>query len=232
MSVDDRQADPPPAVENGRQVREARGWRRLALATLACLARLWCRTLRLRPDAEARRLLADPRPTVFVLWHNRLFAIAEVHRRFRRPHTARPIHGLISASRDGALLAAFFQRVGIRAIRGSSSWRGAQAVREASRALEEGDLGVTPDGPRGPRYDFKPGAALLARKANCPVALLGLNYRRAWRLRSWDGFYLPWPFSHVEIIGRACEVKPQQAIRETAHELRAGLLALTRDHDD
>lgn len=212
-----------------RTVRKLRGWRCLAVALLALLAKAWCATLRITPDAEARRLLASPRATVFVLWHNRLFTIAEVHKRFRRPHTDRPIHGLISASRDGAWLTGFFERIGIRAIRGSSSWRGAQAVREAVKILESGDLGITPDGPRGPCYDFKPGVALVARKAGCPVVLLSLNYACAKRLNSWDGFYLPLPFSRVELLGREAEIKTSGPIEPLAEHLKIQLNALTHD---
>jgi len=222
--ADDGQAQPRP-----REVRQLSGKRRFAVALLALLAKAWCATLRIEPDAEARRLLADPRATVFVLWHNRLFGIAEVHRRFRRPHVNRPIYGLISASRDGAWLTGFFERLGIQAVRGSSSWRGSQAVRESLKILESGDLGITPDGPRGPCYDFKSGAALLARKANCPVALLSLNYTRAHRLKSWDGFYLPWPFTRVELIGRVAEIKTSGPVEPLADELKSQLSAMTLD---
>lgn len=216
---------PAPA----RTVRQLSGWRRLAIGALAMVARAWCATLRIEPDDEARRLLADPQGTVFVLWHNRLFTIAEVHRRFRRPHVQRPIYGLISASRDGAWLAGFFEKIGIRAVRGSSSWRGAQAVREALKLLQEGDLGITPDGPRGPCYDFKSGAALMARKAHCPVVLLSLNYAKAHRLKSWDGFYLPWPFSRVELRGRKADIKTSGPLEPLADELKKQLADMTRD---
>lgn len=212
-----------------RTIRELIGWRRLAVQVLALLAKVWCATLRIEPDEEARRLLANPQATIFVLWHNRLFTIAEVHRRFRRPHMDRPIYGLISASRDGAWLTGFFEKIGIRAIRGSSSWRGAQAVREAVKILENGDLGITPDGPRGPCYDFKPGTALVARKAGCPVVLLSLNYSRARRLKSWDRFYLPLPFSRVELLGREAQIKASGPIEPLAESLQTQLSAITRD---
>lgn len=225
--------DMKPVGDSGttqmRAVRELAGWRKLVVCALAAIARGWCATLRIEPDEEARRLLANPQRTVFVLWHNRLFTIAEVHRRFRRPHVARPIYGLISASRDGAWLTGFFEKIGIRAVRGSSSWRGAQAVRESLKMLELGDLGVTPDGPRGPCYDFKSGVALMARKANCPVVLLSLNYDRAWRLKSWDGFYLPRPFSRVELLGRRADIKTSGPLEPLADELKSQLVGMTRD---
>ncbi|GHB97522.1 DUF374 domain-containing protein [Cerasicoccus arenae] len=215
--------------EPARAVRELTGWRLLSVRALALIARVWSASLRIQPDDEARRLLADPRPTVFVIWHNRLFGVAEIHRRFRRPYVNRPIYGLISASRDGAWLAGFFQLIGIRAVRGSSSWRGTQAVRESLKILEYGDLGITPDGPRGPCYDFKSGAALVARKADCPVVMISLNFSRAKQLGSWDGFYLPYPFSRVELIGRSATLKTSGPLEPLAEALKEQLTAITRD---
>ncbi|MEO0797011.1 MAG: lysophospholipid acyltransferase family protein [Verrucomicrobiota bacterium] len=212
-----------------KSIRELTGPRLAAVSLLGLLARLWCASLRIKPDEEALRILADERPTVFVLWHNRLFTIGEVHRRFRRPHVKHPIYGLISASRDGAWLTGFFQKIGIQAIRGSSSWRGTQAVREAVKILEDSDLGITPDGPRGPCYDFKPGAALIARKSNCPVALLGMSFAKAKRLKSWDAFYLPMPFSVVELRGRIAKIDPKKSPSETIESLKLTLEELSRD---
>ncbi|WP_309387355.1 lysophospholipid acyltransferase family protein [Cerasicoccus frondis] len=217
------------AQPKARSVRKLSGWHVIAVEVLAFVTRAWCSTLRIQPDEEARRCLADPSPTVFVLWHNRLFGIGEVHRRFRRPHVDRPIYGLISASKDGAWLAAFFEKIGIRAIRGSSSWRGMQALRESLKVLDEGDLGITPDGPRGPCYDFKSGAALIARKTDCPVVLLSLNYGRSKRLGSWDRFYLPWPFTKVELLGRRADIKTSGPLEPLAEELKCQLTAITRD---
>ena len=67
------------------------------------------------------------------------------------------------------------------------------------RAGQGRDVGITPDGPRGPRYDFKPGAVVVAQLAGAPVLLFGAKYHSAWRLPSWDGFYLPVPFSRVTL---------------------------------
>ncbi|WP_309396817.1 DUF374 domain-containing protein [Cerasicoccus maritimus] len=212
-----------------RTVRSLSGWNLLAVEVLAFITRMWCASLRIKIDEETRAVMADPAATVFVLWHNRLFGIGEVHRRFRRPHVDRPIFGLISASKDGAWLAAFFERIGIQAVRGSSSWRGMQAVRESVKVLDEGDLGITPDGPRGPCYDFKSGAALIARKANSRVVILSLNYGPSKQLKSWDRFYIPWPFTRVEYIAREVEIKTSGPLEPLAEELKSKMTAITRD---
>ncbi len=121
----------------------------------------------------------------------------ECYRRYRR---GRPLYGLVSASRDGAWLAAFFSLVGMRAVRGSSSQRAREAATALVGVLRAGhDIGITPDGPRGPCYDFKPGALIVTRHTGTPMLLLGAEFTSAWRLGSWDRFYLPKPFSRARV---------------------------------
>ncbi len=163
-----------------------------------------------------------------MFWHNRLFAVGYLYLKFCRTRT---IFGLISASRDGAWLAAFFRLIGLNAIRGSSSWRGAQALRELINVVDQGgDIAITPDGPRGPCYDFKKGALMVVRKARCPVLLFSCTFSNAWRLKSWDGFYLPKPFSMLSIH---CRYLPAGAIPEAAYRdaavFRDMLVDLTTD---
>jgi lysophospholipid acyltransferase (LPLAT)-like uncharacterized protein len=199
-------------------------WRRAALWPLALLMRAWCASLRFEITPESRAAIQSPEgAVVFVMWHNRLFVIGEVYRRYRRP---RPMYGLISASGDGAWLAAFFSLLGIRAVRGSSSRHG----REAAAALldvlrRDAAIGVTPDGPRGPCYALKPGALTVARHARAPILFLGAAFTRARRLRSWDGFYIPAPFSRVRIACTRAEpgslAEDEAGVREAAARLRA-----------
>lgn len=139
-----------------------------------------------------------PEGVLFVLWHNRLFVGLEYYRRCRPK--SHKLFGIVSASRDGAWLAAFFNDLGVQAIRGSSSRRGMQAARQAVGVLrDKNDLGITVDGPRGPRYQAQPGAALLALQTRAPLVLFSFEAKRAWRLKSWDGFIVPYPFSKLTV---------------------------------
>ncbi|HKK18923.1 MAG TPA: lysophospholipid acyltransferase family protein [Opitutales bacterium] len=159
---------------------------------------VWARTLRFRWGPEVQAIIDDPpASSVVILWHNRLFAAPEFFRRYFRK---RRLATLISASGDGAWLAAFVRKLGMFPIRGSRYKRGPQAVREMLAAHKEGyDIAVTPDGSRGPMYDLKPGAVSIAMKTGAPFVMLSLNFSRAWRLKSWDRFYLPLPFSRIEV---------------------------------
>jgi len=197
---------------------------------LARLVRLWGMTLRFEISPETVRIFSKcDVPVAFVLWHNRLFLATEIHRRYR---PQRKLYALISASKDGAWLAEFFAMVGgMGAARGSSSRLG----REAATALVEvqragHDIGITPDGPRGPCYDFKPGAVIVPRRTGAPVILVGGDFTRAWRLGSWDGFYLPLPFSRVRMSGELLE-NHELADRDAASaRIKARLLELNPDH--
>jgi lysophospholipid acyltransferase (LPLAT)-like uncharacterized protein len=199
------------------------GWKRALAGLAGGLMRIWCFTLRITLSEDSRRLLAGlGGPCLFVLWHNRLFAAADISRRFR---PERPLHCLVSSSKDGAWLTAFFNSVGLRAVRGSSSRGGREAVSTLVAVLRAGhDAGITPDGPRGPIYVCKPGAVVVARRAGVPILLVGMNYESAWRLRSWDKFYLPRPFSRVHLKLREL---PMAALR--AEDSPAALEAALRE---
>jgi lysophospholipid acyltransferase (LPLAT)-like uncharacterized protein len=160
--------------------------------------KLWGRSLRFETTPEdLGAFTKNDEPVAIVLWHNRLFLSAEIVRRYRQ---GRPAHALVSASQDGAWLSAFFSLAGMRTVRGSSSRLGREAATALVEVLRAGnDIGITPDGPRGPCYDFKAGALIVTRRTRTPLLLIGAEFESAWQLRSWDRFYLPKPFSRVRM---------------------------------
>lgn len=205
-----------------------RGWRRAALKPLGLLVRLWGATLDMQAAPETlRNLRKIDEPVAFTLWHNRLFITSEIFRRYRQ---GRPVYGLVSPSKDGAWLEAFFELVGIRAVRGSSHKLGREAVTALVEIMKAGnDIGITPDGPRGPIYEFKAGGLIVARRVQAPLLLLGCAFESAWRLPSWDRFCLPRPFSRIRVY---CEPVPSRALGERAAAavaLQARLVAMSPD---
>ena len=173
-------------------------YQRSSLLVMLSLMLLWGRTLRFHfGDHVKARFVSTPNPVVIVIWHNRLFAASIF---FRRYLTKRRMAALISTSRDGAWLTEFVKCLGIFPIRGSRYKRGSQALRELIAKQRQGfDVVVTPDGSRGPLYDMKPGAVNVAINTGSPIVLLSFNFNRAWRLKSWDKFYLPYPFSRIDV---------------------------------
>lgn len=231
VSATTRRLNPPPAnppPPPDRTVRAITGWRRAALWPLALLLKLWGLTLRFELSPEdLRNYTKKDEPVALVLWHNRLFLAAEIVRRYRQ---GRRSFALVSASQDGAWLTAFFSLAGMETVRGSSSRLGREAAAALVEVLKAGhDVGITPDGPRGPCYELKAGSVIVARRAGVPALLIGGEFHSAWRLRSWDRFYLPKPFSRVRL---RCELvtAEQFADRDAALALiQARLLALNPD---
>lgn len=228
LNVPQDTSAPLPPGETAPQIHEISGWRRLLLWPFGLLLRLWGMSLRFDTAPEDLRAYTKKDvPVTIVLWHNRLFLAAEIVRRFRG---GRPAYALVSASQDGAWLTAFFALGGLRTVRGSSSRLGREAASALVEMLRLGhDIGVTPDGPRGPCYEFKPGAVIVARRTRAPILLIGAEFTAAWRLRSWDRFYVPKPFSRVRM---RCEVvmPDQLADRDAGIALlRDRLLALNPD---
>ena len=176
------------------------GWRARWLIGIGFwLLRIWERTLRYEVDDRAGLLAKQASESgIGAVWHNRLLIMPLVLKRFF-PH--RQGAALISASRDGGWIAALVQRIGFDVVRGSSSRQGAIAMLQLSDVLAGGrDVVITPDGPRGPVYVLGPGIVLLAQKSGAVVFPLNLEYSSCWRVKSWDRFILPRPFSKVRVI--------------------------------
>ena len=161
----------------------------------ATIIRLLGLTLRYedRADPGVTPGYAIPGPTVFAFWHRSLVACAH---RFR----SLDIAILISPSFDGELIARTVELLGFKAIRGSSSRGGAAGLRNMQLAYADGHrCAFTADGPRGPVFVAKPGAAQLANSTGAWVGCFYALPDRAWQLRSWDRFLIPKPFSKVLI---------------------------------
>lgn len=107
-------------------------------------------------------------------------------------------HTLTSYSFDGEMAAKFVGQFGIKALRGSSSRGGMRALSQLATATKSiRVVGLTLDGPRGPRRVSKPGLAMLAADTQLPIYLIASAATRSWRLKSWDRFLLPKPFSKI-----------------------------------
>ena len=217
----------------GSEVKRLSLGKRLLVIPFALIARLWLRTLRMPCLKEERDDLSDvSEATAIILWHNRLSVSAEYARRYRKK---RRIYALVSGSRDGAWLETFFRAVGVPVIRGSRKRRGSQAIRDLVRKMKEGyDVGITPDGSRGPCYEMKPGAATVVKMAKVPALLLSFEFSSAWRLNSWDGFYLPKPFSRVLVRGKrlASDFLGEMGTEDAITCLERELKQLTKDTVD
>ena len=141
---------------------------------------------------------------------------------------------LTSSSFDGELAARLVNQFGLRAMRGSSSRGGVQAVADLVRAAGEVQgVGFTLDGPKGPRRSAKAGIAMLAARTGLPIVPVATGIDRAWRLRTWDRFPVPKPFARVIVAYGDALDPPKNASREEIDRVR-GMVehALNRMHGE
>jgi len=173
---------------------------RLAAPLAIGIVRLWWAMLprtRVLGGEYLDAAVAQHGAVIPVYWHGQ--QLVPVRHLLRAADRGLKLGFLISPSVDGELPAMLVKRAGGHVIRGSSSATGARALRDYYEAIAR--LGVspamTPDGPHGPRRQFKPGAILLSQLSGKPVVPMAYAARHAWLFRTWDRFALPWPFSPV-----------------------------------
>jgi len=141
-------------------------------------------------DLHDARRVSDK--VMFAFWHSRLLGLCYTHR-FRN------IGIMVSRSFDGDWIARIVTHLGYRVFRGSASKDGVPALLQMLKS-KNSDLSLTVDGPRGPAEKVKPGAISLASKGRLPIVPITYLASRAWRLKSWDRFMIPKPFSVVTVV--------------------------------
>ena len=214
---------------------QARWHGRLAARLIWLLLTVLGATLRFRwRDDSGLVLQPAGAPVIFCLWHNRLALAPASQREIRRHRPSLRVAALVSASRDGGLLARVLELVDMEPVRGSSSRRGAQAVRELAAAAGRGlDLAITPDGPRGPCYSVQDGIIALAQLTGRPI--VPVSYQLSWKqsLRSWDRFQVPLPFSRCDVVFGPPLRVPREATdaekEQLRQELEQRMKVMTRD---
>ncbi len=142
-------------------------------------------------DLEDARRVSDK--VIFASWHSRLLGLTYTHR-FRN------IGIMVSRSFDGEWIARIVKYLGYRVFRGSASKDGVPALLQMLKNKNIGDLALTVDGPRGPAERVKHGAISLASNGGLPIVPITFMASRAWRLKSWDRFIIPKPFSVVTVV--------------------------------
>jgi lysophospholipid acyltransferase (LPLAT)-like uncharacterized protein len=189
--------------------------------------RLLASSWRIRTVHEERwrELFHAGRPHVFLLWHEALLPLLWQHRK-------QGIAIVVSEAREGRYLSDFAASLGYRSLPGSSTRGGARALLGAVRVLQAGHaVAFTPDGPRGPRRELKPGVVAAAQRGGAPIVPLHAEAERVWRLHSWDRFMIPKPASRVWITyGMPFEVAPgEPGFAEGLERAAAGLHEVSRE---
>ena len=204
-------ATPAPAQGDARSLADARrarwqSW--LGALVVRALGTTW--RIRRTGDEARRRHQREVGPVVLALWHGELLPLLYAH-------VGEEIAILISTHRDGELIARIAMRLGFPTVRGSSSRNADRALVGLIRELKAGrTIALTPDGPRGPRHTFAPGALVAAHRAGAAIVPLRAEVSRAWRLRSWDRFVIPKPFATITVHYGAPTFVPGESPRDAA----------------
>jgi lysophospholipid acyltransferase (LPLAT)-like uncharacterized protein len=177
---------------------------RLVPFVAALLMKILTYTLRVRYEAEGpvQDFAAAGERFILAFYHRRLVMMPKAYpfRRSTPEGEPRGVAILSSDSKDGERSAATWRWFGIHAVRGTAGHSGAQALVKMIRVVKEGwDLGITVDGPRGPRLQVKPGVLAVSRKTGAWIVPVCVAYEQAWALRTWDRMLVPRPFSAVVV---------------------------------
>jgi lysophospholipid acyltransferase (LPLAT)-like uncharacterized protein len=200
----------PPRPDTQLSVKRRYQWiGRLGAAVL----HLWGRTLRIERDIPpAVRALEDGgEHLVYAFWHCHILPLTWAYR-------GRSLVVLVSEHGDGETITQIIHHLGYGTVRGSTTRGGARAALTMARLGKAGHpLGVTPDGPRGPRHVLQPGVLLIAGRSRLPVVPVAIAMQRGRCLDSWDRFEIPAPFSRIWIVaGEPIHVPEEMGEEEAA----------------
>lgn len=199
----------------------------IRLLELACFVAIHLIGATVRFEVEGwenyESIIVSGKLPVWPFWHDRIFLSTYYFRN-------RGILVITSKSRDGEFIARFIKRFGFGAIRGSSSRGGARALVEMRRQMELGrEIAFTVDGPRGPRYEAKPGPVFLAKLTGNPILPFLIEPKSCWTIKSWDKLQIPKPFTRARLI-IAEPIPVEQELSEVQTEKKVA--AMQRSLDD
>lgn len=160
---------------------------------------------------------------VIAFWHGELLMMPYMYRFYRKDNVRAKV--IISEHFDGNLIAKTLSYFGLGTIRGSSTRGGVKALIESLKCLKQGyDIGITPDGPKGPRHSVSDGMIVMAKKADVKVVFVEIIPSKYWQLRSWDKFTIPKPFGRIDYyISEAYDIKDME-LEEARTFIQKGLL--------
>jgi lysophospholipid acyltransferase (LPLAT)-like uncharacterized protein len=187
----------------------------------------WTNRLTVVRGEVRERLRAENRRFIYAFWHQRQVYFTYTHRGVGAAV-------LVSRSKDGEMIAETMRLSRIAAVRGSSSRGGAAAVRQLLEVAQSGlDLGITPDGPRGPAREVKDGVLFMAQRLGVPIVpIANALSRRVELKKAWDHFQVPLPFGRAVVVyGEPLTVGPDDDLAAKGAELKKALDRVTAEAD-
>lgn len=168
-------------------------FRALALLVVPFIASLFIRLLYItnKKNFHSPETISEE-PIIFACWHGELLMLPYLYSKYRKTPHAKV---LISNHFDGMLISKTIKYFGLNTIAGSTNRNAARVLMQAISAIKDGyDIGITPDGPKGPRHEVADGIIIMAQKTKAKIVLVEIKPTRFWQLNSWDKFTIPKPF--------------------------------------
>jgi len=159
--------------------------------------------------------------TIFACWHGELLMLPYLYFKYRKKPNA---NILISEHFDGQLISKTVKYFGLDTIAGSTTRGAARVLIQALKTLRSGiDIGITPDGPKGPRHEVSDGIIIMAQKTNTKILLLRIKPTKYWQLNSWDKFIIPKPFGTLHYYATEPIDVSGMSLEESRQTIKKGL---------
>jgi len=176
--------------------------RAIALILLPFIGSLFIRVLYFtnKKEFHSPKNITD-KPVIFACWHGELLMLPYLYKFYRKKAHAKV---LISPHFDGKLIAQTIKYFGLGTLAGSSDKNPARVLIQAIKTIKEGyDIGITPDGPKGPRHEVANGLIVMAQKTKAKIVVVRIKPTSFWQLNSWDKFIIPKPFGKLDFYSTA-----------------------------
>ena len=197
--------------------------RSFALLLLPLVASLFIRFLYLtnKKVFHAPNEISDE-PVIFACWHGELLMLPYLYMYYRKTPHAKV---LISSHFDGAFISKTIEYFGLGTLAGSTNRNAVRVLIEAIKAIKEGyDIGITPDGPKGPRHEVADGIIVMAQKTKAKIMLVEIKPTKFWRFNSWDEFTIPKPFGTLHYYASQTLDVSDMGLEEARELIQKGLL--------
>ena len=189
-------------------------------------------TIDLKNRKNIDRLFKKNESFIYAFWHDQLLICPLTWQ------SEFEIKVLISKHRDGDIIARLISKLGFKAIRGSThksgktkNKGGLTSARQMIKSLKNGiSIGISPDGPKGPRHKVSDGILSISRLSNSSILPVGIGFKKKWVLNTWDKFIIPKPFNQITIIwGEPLPaLKNEKNINQIKSKLESTMYSLTK----
>ena len=161
-------------------------------------------------------------PIIFACWHGELLLLPYLYLYYRKTPHAKV---LISNHFDGEFISRTIKYFGLGTLAGSTTRNAARVLIQSIKTLKDGyDIGITPDGPKGPRHYVSDGVIVMAQKANAKIVLINIKPTKFWQLNSWDKFIIPKPFGIINYYASSEIDVSGLELEEARNIIKEGLL--------